>query len=151
MNVKGFTLTELVIALLVSGIILLTIGIISQISTDSYMRLRQEAEVYNEIYSSFDLVERSVRRENSTIVVDNTTLDASILTADGLTFFRVPIGNSTYNFTYSDSAENHTILANATNLTFNAALTNDALVTFNLTGEKHKVPFNLTIDVTRRN
>jgi len=144
MKIKGFTLTEVVIALLVSGIIILTIGIISQISTDSYMNLRREAELYNEIYSGFDLVERSVRRANATLALDTS---ANTLTTDDRTF-RAKGGRD---FIYTDSAGDHIILANASNLTFIPSLTNGTLVTVNLAGEKDKTPFNLTINVTRRN
>jgi len=138
MNTKGFTLTELLIALLVSGIIALTIGIISQISTDSYMNLRREAELYNEIYSGFDLVERSVRR------ADNVSVSGNTLTADNLTF--QVVGND---LVYADASGNHAILADG-NFTFVPTLTG-GLVTVNLLGDKHDYRFNQTIEVVRRN
>ena len=144
--------------MLVSGIIILTIGIISQISTDSYMKLRREAELYNEIYSGFDLVERSVRGANQVAVNGNTL---SVYSPE-INYSPENVHKPEYNFTFEIQGNAfgytneltgmyHKILDGVDGLSFAVSNISDTLFTVDIAGEKDDIPFNLSANVTRRN
>jgi prepilin-type N-terminal cleavage/methylation domain-containing protein len=58
---KGLTLAELIIALVISAVILLTIGVISQVGPGSYHKLESESGLYSDIIYGFDLMKNKAR------------------------------------------------------------------------------------------
>src|SRR5512136_80452 len=97
MNQNGFTLIEFVTGLLVSAILILTIGVMANTGSIAFTKLDRDAAVYNDIYYGFDLIQRSVRRAE-TVTVDTTY---KTLIVDNYIF---SIQNK--DFIYTDTATN---------------------------------------------
>jgi len=161
---KGFTLTEMIIGMLITSILILTIGVMSSTGISSYSKLRKQAEAYNEIYSAVSFIEHSVRGAKNISLADNT------LTAKGLkdpsnliydcTITRVdPDNNLMYNLIYNDTlGHTSTIVNDVANLTISPSndFSNDKLLnatingTIILDGNKPS-NFSLPFSVMRRN
>lgn len=144
-NNRGFTLTELIVVMVIVIVVLLTIVALSEISNRSYTNLRNETEVYNDIYFGFNLISHYIR--NSSKVSVNSTQDE--LTA-GEVIFR----KSGANFIYHDNLANtdHNIITQVNNLACSfVPSVNNKLITVTLSGNKGRVSFNLSTDIKLRN
>ena len=61
-NIKGFTLIEMQVSLVIASILVLAIGVVAGMSTRSYNKLQKEAQIFNDITYGFKLMENRVRR-----------------------------------------------------------------------------------------
>lgn len=111
---RGYTLTELIIGMLISSILILTIVVMSTTAVSSHHYLSKEAEAYNDLYYGVDMIERSIRRAQD-VSVDTTQ---NILTADNF-IFRIDQGDLVY-FDTANSNKRNVIIngTGATNLQF---------------------------------
>lgn len=164
MKKNGFTLVELMAGLFVGSIIVLTIGSASSIAIDSFERNRREAEVYNDIYFGFGLVEHAVRNSSSVKVPSSGTL-----IADHLTFslreiddcqqpspLDCPTCKCIYNFIYTDGSGTRPMLSGASSLSLNFDPTLDLtgkvkFIIITLAGVKDSVSFNFSNSIKQRN
>lgn len=143
----GFTLVELLVGLVVGAVLVLIVGVISQVSVGSHERLRREAEVYNDLFYGFNLIKHSVR--NGLIVSADGANNT--LTADNFIFRASPGNSSNLIYTKISDNSNYTIISGVTGLNFDVDGSNDPLIVLNLSGQKDRVNFNLTTEVMGRN
>lgn len=141
---RGFSLVELLLALLIGGIIVLMIGALSSSGLDSYNRTRGQAGVYNELAYSRDRIDRGIRRAHLVTVdtVNNRiTIDNDRYQRDGndLAYFNITAGTR------------HVLIGQVTNLSFIPSNPLVNLYRFTISGRKDAVDFNQTFNVTRRN
>ncbi|MBF0521450.1 MAG: prepilin-type N-terminal cleavage/methylation domain-containing protein [Candidatus Omnitrophica bacterium] len=160
MNKKGFTLTELIVALIVSIVLMMTVGAIASIGNDSYSNLMKEANIYNDVYFGLDLIQ-SLSHKATTISVDTVN---KTLTIDKLVFSvsKKKITDTVSDFIYTNTLTNaQTILFSGVgNLSFVPSLSADGkIVTASLSGTKSfggintskAVTFNVSTSAMRRN
>jgi len=138
---KGFTLTELTVALVVGLMLMLVIGMISSIGYRTDVNVRREAELYNDIFFGFDLIQRRVREAQAVSATANTlSVDNLVFQSDGSNFF----------YADTDDDTDHMILENGNGITFSPTV-NDELVTVRLQGIKQGFTFDLSAEAMRRN
>jgi len=158
---KGFTLTELVIGMLISSILILTIGVMSGVGTSSYGKLRTEADVYNELYSGVSFIEHSVRSAQGISFTNNSLIATGLIEIDppnrtyDCTITVSSLGNSMYDLIYNDTlSHTATIMKNVENLSIQEEPDSDAANGFfsaRITGIKDNVSLALPLKVFRRN
>lgn len=116
MNKNGFTLIELLVTIIIGGLIMLTMGSVSEIGSRSHKKLVLESDIYNDIAYGFKLVQNKVHKAVS---VSATPISGGSTTwKDGTE--RLDIGstesfgvyneNGVENFVYSLSGNRQTIL-----------------------------------------
>jgi prepilin-type N-terminal cleavage/methylation domain-containing protein len=69
MGHNGFSLTELMLGLLIGAIVILMIGSLSQVSVASYQKLRGEGGANDDAYHALDQIQREVRQTTGSISV----------------------------------------------------------------------------------
>jgi len=62
---NGFSLVELQVSLLIASILILSIGMIAQVSTQKYNQYLDEARIYNDIAYGFKMIENRIRESQS--------------------------------------------------------------------------------------
>ncbi len=67
-NNKGFSITELLIALLITAILVLIIGILSQIANSSYNKANLQQQIYNDLSYGLKLMQQRVRGSQSSVI-----------------------------------------------------------------------------------
>ncbi len=100
--------------MLISGILILTIVVMSTSAVSSHHYLSKEAEAYNDLYYGVDMIERSIRRAQD-VSVDT---GQNTLTADNF-IFRIDQGDLVYFDTANANQRNVVINGSGvTNLQF---------------------------------
>jgi len=170
-NKKAFSLVEMLVALVVSSIIVLTIGAMSSISLSIHKRTRQEAAVFADITYSLKFIKRQVRGAGSLFREDPPPADwiAPRLILDSTSavgLYNLPgdssrteliylankddadiAGNKIVLF-YVDQGENKDPMDNTINFTFPDP---DSTITIDITGVKNGIPFDITnLTIKRR-
>jgi len=168
-KLKGFTLTEFLVAVIIGAIILLSVTTLSGISQNSYEHIRQESGTYGEILSGLELMKNEVRKTNGGVAIENwdSTWKSQVLVV-GSSAFGVHQSNSTApkSFVYLKDKTNPTAQDVIFSLT-SANMTNEALslnfsqtstlVTARVQGRKYIPgkeqcePFDLQTSVSQRN
>jgi len=154
---RGFTLAELIIGMLISSILILTVGVISGTAVTSYEKLRKEAQAYDDLYYGVDLIERSVRRAESVSWGSNTlTLGMWDNTTNPPQPYSAIFQNNGNSLTYKrDSRSSDApdiVMQGVSNLTFAPnPPTNTTLFNATLNGTKDNIVFTRSISVMRRN
>ncbi|MGE0269534.1 MAG: PilW family protein [Candidatus Omnitrophota bacterium] len=69
-SIKGFSLVELQVAIIVAVILILAVVGISQIGNQNYTRLRKESDIYSDLGYGLKMVRNKVR-ESSTVYVNH--------------------------------------------------------------------------------
>ena len=156
---KGFTLIEMSVGLAICSILMLTVGAISRASLGSYDRLTKEAEAYNDFYFGVDLIERTIRRAQGSVVPGTNALTVGMLDNNTNQTYSIIFNNNGTSLTYKDNrtpAKINVIMRNVTNLTF---ISSNSMALYNvflsgtkeLSGPNDTVKFNRSISVLRRN
>jgi len=160
-NNRGFSLIEMQVSFVVATILILAVGAISSISTQSYNKIRNEATLYDDLSYGFMLVQNRVRKSDSPVeppesmtdsrwvtgkrlVVDNAAFGLFKETGQSKTeFIYLPdkddLSTKEIIFEVEDTDEIDLILA-----------TTVSGVTLTLEGEKNEVPFDITTQIVRR-
>lgn len=143
---KGFSLSELIVGMVVAAIVILMVGAIGTIAYKSYKELREISDVYADAHSALQMVRENVRQATTTPVIAGSCLT---LTVFGSTKSIHTQGN---NLVYGNScgATTSTLIANMTNLVFTPSLAGE-VVTLALSGEKAGVDIGYSIKAKRRN
>src|SRR5690349_13746798 len=71
-NIKGLSIIELLVSLVVSSIIILMVGVLSSIANRSFNKLNKEQSIYSDISHGFRLLQYKVR--NAASLTAGTTL-----------------------------------------------------------------------------
>jgi uncharacterized protein YdeI (BOF family) len=144
MDNQGFTIAELAAGIFIGAILVLSIGSISSISHASFERLRQEAEVYNEVHSGFDLMNKAVHNAESVSIDDTST----VLTAGNLVFQK-----QGEDFIFRNTTDNttHKIIEGVQNLNLVFSSPSTKFISVAISGKKNKVDFVFTNKVMQRN
>jgi prepilin-type N-terminal cleavage/methylation domain-containing protein len=137
---KGFSLVELIISLVVASVLILMVGIISNIAFTSHEDLRKEAQVYDDLEFGVELIKASVRKASSISVVStwtNPPYKGSVLIVDNCAFaVYQPQGSTTRDLIYipnvSQPNTRQTIINKATSLAF-TPIGGDSKFTFSTT------------------
>jgi prepilin-type N-terminal cleavage/methylation domain-containing protein len=166
MRTKAFTLAELLVTMIISAILVLMVGFLSQIAMGSHNQIRKEGDVYTDLFDGFNLLTYSVRNA-STVGVANMTKELTLVS--NLTSHQYNRTFKNYNntvFEYIDHLDHDKesiIIGGVSGLNFNFLCDKDAsgnwlactptsrIFHITLTGTKDKEPLNLVTDVTRRN
>ena len=61
MNKKAFTLTEMLVAMIVAAILMLTVAKMSDLALESSAKLRKEAELFSEIMYAYKNLQKHIR------------------------------------------------------------------------------------------
>lgn len=139
----GFTLTELLVGLVVGGILILMIGVLSNISLGSYEKMRKEAEVYNDLYYCINLMKHSIRAAKTV----NADVNNNILTTDNFVFKK---NNTDFICTDTTIHSDNILVRGVTDLNFTLGNPSNKLITINLRGKKDKVDFNFSTQIKQR-
>jgi hypothetical protein len=164
---QGLSLVELIVTLFVASVLILMVGVLSDIAFTSHEDLRKENQVFKDIYDGFDLLTYSVRNA-ATVYVD---LVNNALTLEDIRLLDGSLTNRTFkkdnaDFKYIDSNGEHIIIQGVDSLNFDFRCNKDVdgnwvsnppcdsnsrVFHITLSGQKDKEPFNLFTDVTKRN
>jgi len=173
---KGLALVELLVALAISAVLILMVGVISQVAFSSHNQLRKEGDVYSDIFYGLSQISFSVRKA-STVKIENDTYGCTgqVLVADKSAFclYNGPdclackatenIEGPGIDFVYIEDTDNPNnkaaIVCNAKtmNLTFTPINPSFKSVLIEIEGTNGKESFALTEDnkqaivITRRN
>ncbi len=80
---KGLSLVELLVVIIISAILILMVGFLSQIAFSSHEEIRKEGDVYSDIFYGLSQISFSVRKA-STVKIENDTYGCTgpVLVAD---------------------------------------------------------------------
>ena len=150
---RAFSLTEMLVSIVVAAILVLTIGVISRISTGTYASLTKEAQVYNDISYGFKLMQNKVRGSGNHIIIKSVSGSwVSSRLEVGKHTFGIFQNGSNREFSYDDGLKREVIFSvqssGVLNLTF-SSVTNDT-ATVRLDGEKDKIKFDMSTIILRR-
>jgi prepilin-type N-terminal cleavage/methylation domain-containing protein len=146
MRHQGFTLSELLIGIVIGAIVILMIFAMGEIASSSYSQLRSKSGVYDDAQYAIDLISGSVRRAAAAPTIPS----AHCLKVDA-NYFYVSGGNSlVYGTVSCTSATNKPIITGVTGLAFDPVL-DGQLVHIDFGGTKSGVQFALSADAMRRN
>jgi len=169
-NKKSFSLVEMLVALVVSSIIVLTIGAISSISLSSHKKTRQEAAIFADITYSLKFIKRQVRKADLLFrevspPADWVAPQLIINSTSAIGLYNVPgdssrteliyledkdanVENNKIVLFYVDQNENIDPVDNSINFTFPDP---DTTITIDITGVKNGIPFDITdLTIKRR-
>ena len=72
-NLRGFSLIEFQVGILISAILVLTIGVLSSMAQSSYAKISKEETVFNDAAYAFKLMQNKIRSSTSMSVKGNPT------------------------------------------------------------------------------
>ena len=157
---RAFSLTEMLVSIVVAAILVLTIGVISSISTGTYAGLTKEAQVYNDISYGFKLMQNKVRSSNNQIIISPVSSPwVSQQLNVGANKFGIYQNGSMNEFSYFDGVKREVIFAVPSNQVFNLTFplfsTDSATVRVDgeilrVDGEKDKIKFDMSTTILRR-
>jgi Tfp pilus assembly protein PilW len=151
---QGFTITELMVGIVVGAIVVLTIVAIGQVATSSYAQLRNRSSANDDAQFAIDLVTDSVRRSERPAVLSGSCLqvdDTNDLVNNPKNFYAN--GNSLLYGTNACGNPTNTetpIITGVMGLAFTPNVTGQ-LVHVVLSGTKSGITFTLSGDAKRRN
>jgi len=154
----GYTLAELLICIVISSMVILTIGVIAGISRNSYQRIRTEADVFNDIAYGFKLIQNRVRKaQNLSIVSTSGEWKSDRLIINNKYAFGLYQANASdkKDFVFLPNKDDATVrevifsVPNNDTLNLEINLSNQS-VGIRIYGIRSKVPFDLSTSVTRR-
>lgn len=67
-NNRGFTLIELLVSVVISGLLMLTIGALARMGDSTYQKLSNRIQMYNEITNGLKLAKNRIRRADLCLV-----------------------------------------------------------------------------------
>ena len=159
-NKNGFTLTELLVSIIIASVLILTVGVLSSIANSSYNKINNTQQIYNDISYGFKLIQNQVH-VSSTLSI--TAVSGSWVSP------RVSVGagnfgiyrNTTYTpatreFSYDNGTTREAILSvpdpnNSSSVLDLTATQSTNAITVTITGTKNNIPFNMQTTVMKRN
>ena len=165
-NKNGFSLTELLVSIVVASILILTIGVLSSIANGSFNKISSEQQTYNDISYGFKLMQNRVRIASSmsktTTKPNPPWVNSEELVVDNVAFgLYQASGGTKRDFVYladkNDETNRETIFtvpdANLSwTLTCNpSSCSSPKSITLILTGKKDNIPFDMETTVMKRN
>ncbi len=160
MNIKGFTFVEMLVSLMVSAVVVLTIGSISGICRNSELKTRSESQIFDDIAYGFKLLQNRVHEGKS---LEEETLGGhwlgNQLVIDHDKVFGVfqDDGSAVRELVYlpdkSDETARQVIIgfSASDSVTLDVAKNGSKSVSVSVSGEKGNIPFSSSTDVMRRN
>ncbi len=145
MRRQGFTLTELMVGLVVGAIVILLIFAIGQVGTSFYSQLRSRSGVYDDAQFVIDFISGAVRRAASV-----PTLPTVHCLQVDTKYFYITGGNLVYGTASCGSSVNTAMITGVTGLVFDAGIYGQR-VHVELSGVKGRTAFALSGDAMRRN
>jgi len=157
-NRHGYTYVEMLVSIIISSFIVLTVAAVSGVSQRSYHKVMTEAGVYSDITYGYKLLQSRVRGAKSlSIQAAGGQWCSAHLMINGQQAFGLyqPSAGANIEFVYmkdvSDPSAREVIFHLASDETMNLNITlSGKSVTFQLSGQKSKVPFNIATTVARR-
>lgn len=147
---SGFSLTELLVSLVITGIIVLMLGAMSNVAFLTYKNLRNRSGVYNDSQFALQLIRENVRQSTTNPTYVNGCL--TVVTSSNTFNFYVSGNSLVYSKGSGGCVAPYTpIISGVTNLVFTPNVNSLPLVTVTLSGQKNNVSFNYPqINVARR-
>ena len=154
----GYTLTEMLVVLVITGIIVLMVGALGGLAYKSYNRLRNVSGAYNDSQWGLQLIREGVRQSISNPTFASNCL--TLVTPNGTTnvYLDATRTNLHYNTTPGGcgTSTSPPIIKGVTNLVFTPNVNNLPQVAVTLTGTKAfadgtKAQFAYSMSATRRN
>ena len=157
-NKNAFTLTEVLVSILISAILILTIGVISSISNSTHTKLEREAQVYNDITYGFKLIQNRVHSVSSIKPPINQTgnwIGQHIEVGNGAFGLYEAPGGKSRDFVYvpdkSDENAREAIFSVPKPADLALTVTSDTKsFTINIAGTKDNMRFNLSTTAMKR-
>jgi len=159
-NKRGFTLVELLVAVVAGGLVILTAGTVSSIGKTSHQKLFNESGIYNDIAYVFKLIQNRVHMA--------TTISSPAATSPWVGTERLIVGNEAFGV-YNETGPNTNLvyLSDKDNVntrqTILIALDTDTLdlsinpdepigdtVEVTLSGTKNGISFSMTTTIKGR-
>lgn len=159
MRQKGFTLVELVVAIVITAIVVLMAAYIGSVASVSYHDLYNKSNVYADSQSALNLIRESVRQSlgpaegayQLPTVTGGNCLTVTVPITGGTTTTSIHINGTSLVYGSSCGSVTSTLISNVTNLVFTPNVSGLPLVTAALSGSKKGVNFSYSISVIRRN
>ena len=156
----GFTLTEMMVSLVVASLILFLLGSVSVLGDSSYKKLAKEAGIYQDIVYGFKLMQSRVHgSQHLAIQGASGSWFSSKLEVDNAAFGLYTNGNN-HDFVFLknrlDETQREVIFsvpsADTVSLSFSPIMsgTQTIGVQAHLTGERDKIPFDLATMIKER-
>jgi len=175
-KIQGFSLVEMQIAMVISVIVILAIGFIASISNNTYNKVRQEAELYNDISHTIKMIQNRVHAAQSAsvittvsnpwgsprLIIDNSAFGIYILSSQERALVFLPDKDDASGCPNHDGTTCEVLIStsNVLNNLLTDPIERDVLTltitsstnyyTLVITGRKDKIPFNFQVEVLRR-
>jgi hypothetical protein len=166
LSVKALTMVELLVVVVISSILVLMVGSLSQVAFTSHEEVRKEGAEYSDIFYGFNLLTYSVRNASTVNTTNGLTLisDSGNINPYNRTF--KTYNNTDLGFTDSNKPNYvNIIIKGVSGLNFNfccednsgncsvnnCSINSNKRFHITLNGTKDNEPFNLSSDIMRRN
>lgn len=153
---KGFTLVEMLVSLVVAGILILSVGVIASVSNNSFIKLNNKQQIYNDIAYGFKLLQYKVRGSTS-IAIGNQTdpwISGQHFLVGSDIFGLYQTNQTTTDLIYHNGSKKEIIFSvpqpGIVNLSFPGGISGQS-VTVKISGTKNRIPFDLETTIFRRN
>ena len=155
-NKNGTSLVELLVGILVSSILILTIGVLSETANRSYNKLYIQQQIYNDISYGLKMLQNKVRI-GGTLVAGNKSAPwvsgQHFLIGSGA-FGLYQTSGTVKDLVYDNGVTRETLFSvpqpGTITLAFPVTLTSKS-VTIQISGTKNNIPFDILATATRRN
>ena len=154
---RAFTLTELIVGVVIGSIFMLAVGTISGIGQSSFENIKRESQVYGDMFNGLELMKNTIHKASSVSVNNwsNPPWIRPVLVADNSAFgLYKPADSPTVDLVYLKDKNNTSardiILykANSLDWTFSE---NGKLITVEIQGQKDTEDFDLSTSILKRN
>ena len=157
-NKNGTTLVELLVSILIASILILIIGVISEISLGSYNKLKKQGDIFADVTYGLKYMQKKVREATSlsSAVAASPWISSQVVINTGRFGIdqTTTSGVTTKNFAYLPTSGPREVIfsvnnSDTLNMSIDSIVTNKS-VKMTISGKKDKIPFNLTTNILKR-
>jgi MSHA biogenesis protein MshO len=134
-QLRGFTLIELIMVIVITGIIASVVGVFIRQPVEGYMDLTRRAELLDAAESALRLMAREIRRAlPNSIRISGTTAIEMINTVDGVRYRHDPPGTPLQRLSFDTADQSFNAIGTFSTITKPFASAGERLVIYNLGG-----------------
>ncbi len=134
-QLRGFTLIELIMVIVITGIIASVVGVFIRQPVEGYMDLSRRAQLVDAAESALRLMARDIRRAlPNSIRISGTTAIEMINTVDGVRYRHDPPGTPLQRLDFDTADQSFNAIGTFSTITKPFASTGQMLVIYNLGG-----------------
>ena len=154
---KGFTLTEIIIAIILTSMVGLLIGLVFNTMFSGRNIIEREASIQSEMRTSMQYVDRTIGKATSVFVLDETKYGKDVRKTEGWNYIGLsPDGKKVINYIWNKSTKSWDESVLGTNSLYDMQLDlefkadesyqDNRLINYNLTGQYKNSKNKLSID-----